>query len=373
MDELPEGFDLEALLAPIADDRQVGADLREDFSPSSLYYRLRDARAEARAAERAADSDAELDGAPPPQWRTIRELASQALREATKDLEIAAWYTEALLRSEGLRGLTAGFRLMGGLAAQYWDDLYPAPDEDGIATKVAPVTGLNGEGGDGTLIQPLRKLPLYPRADGSMLAFWQYEQAQEVSGIGDAARKQQRLDAGVLPFDTVENEARAAGSSRFATLRAQARAASEAWRAMSETLDTKAGTDSPPTSRVRDLLGAIIEVAERYAPADSSEGTDLPDVAGVISDGVTATGVPGVAVTAPGRLATREDALRALNDIADFFRRAEPHSPMAYTLQEAVRRGRLTWPELLAEIVPDSSSRHAILSSLGIRPPPEEE
>ena len=32
----------------------------------------------------------------------------------------------------------------------------------------------------------------------------------------------------------------------------------------------------------------------------------------------------------------------------------------------------MTWPELIAEIVPDITYRSAILSSLGIRPPPTE-
>jgi hypothetical protein len=32
----------------------------------------------------------------------------------------------------------------------------------------------------------------------------------------------------------------------------------------------------------------------------------------------------------------------------------------------------MSWPELLEEIVPDSAVRGAILTSLGIRPPPSE-
>jgi hypothetical protein len=31
----------------------------------------------------------------------------------------------------------------------------------------------------------------------------------------------------------------------------------------------------------------------------------------------------------------------------------------------------MTWPELLEEVVADRDSRNAILTSLGIRPPPE--
>jgi type VI secretion system protein ImpA len=73
-----------------------------------------------------------------------------------------------------------------------------------------------------------------------------------------------------------------------------------------------------------------------------------------------------------GTVATREEALRNLAAIAEFFRRTEPLSPLSYTLQEAVRRARLSWPELLEEIVPDLAIRGQILTSLGIRPPPSE-
>ena len=52
----PEGFDLEALLAPIPGDAPQGTDIREDFSAASPYNRLRDARSEARDAERGQDS-----------------------------------------------------------------------------------------------------------------------------------------------------------------------------------------------------------------------------------------------------------------------------------------------------------------------------
>ena len=74
----------------------------------------------------------------------------------------------------------------------------------------------------------------------------------------------------------------------------------------------------------------------------------------------------------PGQIVSRDDALRVLGEIANFFRRTEPHSPISYTLDEAVRRGRLTWPELLAEVVADMNTRNGILNMLGIRPPPPE-
>jgi len=367
MDEFPEGFDLAALLAPVPGDAAAGVDLRSDASPQSLYYQLRDARAEARAAERAMEAD-DAASAPPPQWRTIRDLGIEAITGRSKDLEIAAWLTEALLRVDGLVGFTAGVRLMNGLVEGFWDDLFPLPDEDGIATRVGPVTGLNGQSGEGTLSQPLRRLPLFERPDGAPMQFWQFEQSSELAAIVDPDRRQLRIDAGTVPFDTVENEAHAAGTDHFTVLRDQAVAAGAAWRALGEALDSRAGADAPPTSRVREILDRIATIASRFASPDGAGPTDAaPGSEAAAASAPLVSGRAGAAA-----LASREEALRNLAAIADFFRRTEPLSPLSYTLQEAVRRARMTWPDLLAEIVPDTGLRDQILTSLGIRPPPPE-
>ena len=89
-------------------------------------------------------------------------------------------------------------------------------------------------------------------------------------------------------------------------------------------------------------------------------------------DGVPASTGSARPAAAPGQIVSRDDALRVLGEIANFFRRTEPHSPISYTLDEAVRRGRLSWPELLAEVVADMNTRNGILNMLGIRPPPPE-
>jgi type VI secretion system protein ImpA len=373
MDEFPDGFDLAALLAPVPGDAPAGADLRADSSPQSLYFRLRDARAEARAAERAMEAD-DSASAPPPQWRTIRDLAIEAIAGYSKDLEIAAWLTEALVRGDGLVGFTAGARLMNGLVEGFWDDLFPLPDEDGMATRVGPVAGLNGQSGEGTLSQPLRRLVLFARSDGAPLQMWQFEQSSDLAAIVDPERRQQRIAAGVVPFETVETEARAAGAAHFTKLRDQANAAAASWRALSEGLDSRAGADAPPTSRVREILEKIAAAAARFA---TPLGAAPPDAAAAAAPGsavplFAAAGVSTGAAPGSGALASREEALRSLAAIAAFFRSTEPLSPLSYTLQEAVRRARMSWPELLEEIVPDLSLRAQILISLGIRPPPTE-
>ncbi|MCF3947618.1 type VI secretion system protein TssA [Acidiphilium sp. AL] len=357
-------LDLTVLLEPIEGDAPCGADLRADYAPQSLYYRLRDARSDARAAERAADADPSLEPDAAQHWRTVLQV-SQSVLGKTRDLEVAAWLTEALLREEGLGGLAQGARLIEGLARGFWDGLHPLPDEDGMETRLAPVAGLNGVGGDGTLMQPLRKLPLFAMPDGTPVALFQFQQAEETAGLGDEKRKAARIAAGVPEFAKLEVAARAAGAAHFAGLARAAQDAATAWRAMAAALDEVAGADSPPTGRVSELLDQIAAIARRYAPAvvpeaaapteAEAETMAMPDQAG---------GVP----QARGPVRSREDALRQLSEIAEFFRRTEPQSPIPLTIDEAVRRARLSWPELIEDILADPATRQAMLTALGIKP-----
>jgi type VI secretion system protein ImpA len=370
MDGLPEDFDLDALLAPFDENGPTGPDLREDLTPQSPYFRLRDARAEARAEEREADKNS-TDIALPQAWRVVRQLALETIARRSKDLEMAAWLTEAALRMDGLPGFTAGARLMGGLVERFWDGLYPLPDEEGIETRVAPVTGLNGSGGDGTLVQPLRKLILFRRRDGEPLPFWEYEQSAAVEAMKEADRAQ-RHAAGLPAFKDLQEDARAAPKAALAALRRQADAALAAWATLGERLDAAAGADSPPTGRIRELLAQIRKIADTYAPPDLGEPVEAVADDPATPAAAAGTAAPGAPV-ASGTAISREDMLRDLARIADYFRRTEPHSPLAYTLEEAVRRGRMSWPELLQEIMPDPATRNQMLTTLGIRPEPEAE
>jgi type VI secretion system protein ImpA len=244
------------------------------------------------------------------------------------------------------------------------------PDEDGIVTRVAPITGLNGEGGDGTLMQPIRKQVLFEAPELGPVSYWQYDQSVELQKITDPARRDARLKAGVVPLDDLQKAARMVPAAHFAALRAEVKAALAAWARMSERLDAEAGREAPPTSRVRDILQDMLAIAEQYAPPEADEPEEAAAAPEAAPEGVAGAEIGAVAAPAgAARAVTREDMLKELGRIADYFRRTEPHSPLAYTLEEAVRRGRLTWPELLAEVVPDDGARSAILVMLGIRPP----
>lgn len=372
-------LDLEAVLAPLGGDGGAGEDLRTDFSPASLYQKLRDARAEARAEERQQDAEGGAEAAVPMAWREVKRIGLTCLAEKSKDFEIAAWTVEALVRLDGLSGLTAGARMIAGLLEKYWDPGYPRPDEEGLEVRATPIGGLAGEGADGTLMQPLRRLPLFHRADGSPVGLHLYRQAEETDALADAKRKKARIDAGMPELATLQAEAKL-DAAHLRAVGLAARAAGEAWAAMDAALSARFGADAPATRRVAETLQQMVEIAERLiGPLPREAAAEDAAAAGGAEEGAAGDGAAGAGAGAaagpgggPRPLRTREDAIRQLEEIADWFRRTEPHSPLAFTLEDAVRRARMPLPDLLAEVLPDAKARAAMLTMLGIRPPTSE-
>jgi type VI secretion system protein ImpA len=357
-----ETADFEAILAPLAGDQPTGSDLRQDFAPNSIYFRLRDARSAARDAERQAETEGGDEGLPA-LWRPVATLAIGALKSNSKDLEVATWLTEALVRTAGLRGLMAGAAVIGGLVEHFWDGLFPMPDDTGMETRLAAVAGLSGQGADGTLMQPLRKTSVFRRPDGVPFSLWQYQAALELSGISDPARRTQRIEAGVVPFEEVEKEARLAGAAHWSAQRDSLVQVVAAWKEMERVLDEKAGSESPSGNRVREVLELMLEISKRFAPQDAPEAT---------TDGEAAGGT-STATASPGAVTGREQALRRLAEVAAWFKSNEPNSPIGFTLDEAARRARLAWPDLVAELVSDETARQTLLTSAGMKRPVTEQ
>ena len=372
-------IDLETILAPIEGDNPAGEDLREDSSPTSVYYQIKDARTGARAAERQIIGD-EDEGGLLPEWVTILDVAPGVLAERTKDLEVAAWLTEAMLRAHGFAGLRDGFKIIKGLVDNFWENVYPLEDEDGLETKVAPLTGLNGEGGDGTLIQPIRKVPL-TSSDVSYAAY-HYDQANDLVNLDDEKRER-RIADGAPTLDQLGSAVRQSPKDFLLATRDDLNAAVATFTELSAAVDGLCGADGPPSSNIRNTLNAVGEAFKfltRDVSLDEPGGEEVAsepaaDGAAAAAGEVAATGnvvtmVPGATVAA-GTIATREDAFKQLLKIAEFFKKTEPHSPMSYTLEELVRRGRMPLGDLLAELIPDQEARSNFLLRAGIVPPEE--
>jgi type VI secretion system protein ImpA len=156
----------------------------------------------------------------------------------------------------------------------------------------------------------------------------------------------------------------------YRTLHDDITAALEEYAKLNAILDGKAGRFAPPSSAVRNamegVLAAINDVARgklavtATAPA-AAEAGDAP-----------ANGQPGTAVEAAGGerlpvIRNRDDALNAILQLSEYFRRLEPHSMVPYALEQAVRWARMPLPELMMELIDDDSARRALFKQVGIR------
>jgi type VI secretion system protein ImpA len=360
---------IEQLLQPISEDNAVGIDIRDNSSPTSPYYSIKDARNAARAAERnnIFDSDnTEADN----HWRKILELAPDILITESKDLEIASWYTEALVRRYGYQGLRDGFKLIYGLIENFWNELYPLPDEDGIETRVAPLTGLNGEGAEGVLIAPIRNIYITEGSSPGPFNYWMYQQALEVEKTLDEEIKRDKASKLGFSNEDVERAVSESSEQFYIDLVDDAQLSIDTYREISRILDEYCGiNDSPPTSNITNVLeeclGAIKHIGKYKIPDTSSDDSDSESTENIDA---TSPGTGTVASNSSAKaIQTRADAFKKLIEISEFFRKTEPHSPISYILERAVKWGDMPLDELIRELIPDSSARDFYGSLTGVR------
>jgi type VI secretion system protein ImpA len=368
--------DLSAITSPIPGENPAGVDLREDESHSSEFRSIRDARNEARRIERRADEENEDVGPAMAQWQIVCDLGQQALMEWSKDLEIAAYMIEALARLEGFAGVARGFRIARELVSNFWDNLYPLPDEEGLATRVLPLTWLNGADGDGVLLSPLQRIPLTEGNSCGPFALWQYLQATEISATTDPGAREDRIRQGAATFDDINRACNESSPQFFLQLVQDIEDCRREFKALDKLLTEKCGNEhAPPTSRIHEALEnclrAVNEIGKKRMADAAVTTADVGSngAGGAISfDGNNRTG--GGAHSAGGfQLSTRDDAFRILLAVADFFERGEPQSLLPAQIRRVVRWGRLTPQELFAELLDDNSALDQMFKLVGIARP----
>jgi type VI secretion system protein ImpA len=375
----PEVLDFPRLLAPVPGPNPAGKDLRADYSPKAVYREIKGARDKAREAERYILYKGGLDDhghtVPPPDWRPVLQLAPQALAEQSKDLEIVALLIEALARKHGFPGLRDGFRLARELAEQFWDRLYPTPDEEGVRTRIAPLVRLNGEEGEGLLVTPILQIPITSSGTAGSFSVADYRLALELDGIADPDKRARRMEqAGAVTVQMFEKSVAATPADFYRSLLEDIAQSWAEFQKLGEVLERLCNADGAaepvvfPVSAVREALDACRETAEQIARPIIGGGEEevfLLDEGGeaMASGGEGAEGVTG-------RVGSREEAFRTLMRVAEFFKRTEPHSPVSYALEQAVRWGRMPLPQLLDELIPEDAARQQLFKLIGIHLPP---
>ena len=69
----------------------------------------------------------------------------------------------------------------------------------------------------------------------------------------------------------------------------------------------------------------------------------------------------------------REQALRVLQDIATYFQKNEPHSPVSYMLQKTIKWSQMPLHEWLAQVIKDEHPLQMLQDTLGVQPKNEYE
>jgi type VI secretion system protein ImpA len=368
-----EILDFTRLLEPIVGDNPAGLPLRADFSPSSIYYRIKDARAAARASERSMVFEEDRQQVGAPDWKPVLELGCQVLAEQSKDIEIAAWMTESLVRQYGYAGLRDGFRLLRELIERFWDNLYPLPDEDGLHGRLAPLAGLNGEGSDGVLIRPIFNVPLTSDGNIQALSYADYQQAADLSRLTDPDKRAQRISQGAITSQMFDQAILETSAEVLHNHMDDVLAALSEFEQLGAELDGRCGNDerghslAPPSSSIRQALESCRDLLQSVCQGRLPEEAADKPLGEEAADGVAPP--EGQTKKMAGPIQSREDAFRSLLLVADFFKRTEPHSPISYALEQAVRWGRMSLPDLLVELIPEEQSRLQLFKLVGISPP----
>ena len=103
----------------------------------------------------------------------------EALTKRGKELQVAAWLTEALVRREGFAGLGQGLSLIHRLLDTYWDSVYPEIDEDGdMDLRATPLRWAGSQ-----LDSAIRSVPLTKAGHN----WYQYKESRAIPSE-DAAR-----------------------------------------------------------------------------------------------------------------------------------------------------------------------------------------
>lgn len=367
----PDVLDFAKLLAPIPGDKPTGANPRADAGPQSPYYQVKDARNAARAAERQMEGG--IEDPQPPDWKAVVTHATKVLATSSKDLEIAAYLIEALCRTNGFAGLRDGFKLTKSLVELFWDNLYPEPDEEGVTTKVAPLTGLNGDDAEGTLIAPINRIGITDGAGLGRLTYSNYLQAAATDKIIDPKAKEKKIAEGAMHMEIIQKAVDETPAPYYRALFDDITATLDEFAKMNAVLEAKAGPASPPSSGIRTAVTNVLDAVKDVGRAKLA--ATMTTQAEKTEDGAAEGGEPGdngkPAEEEEGEklpvIRHRDDALNAILQLGDYFRRNEPSSLVPFALEQAVRWARMPLPELLAELIPDDGPRKALFKQVGIR------
>ncbi|HKQ85769.1 MAG TPA: type VI secretion system protein TssA [Candidatus Acidoferrales bacterium] len=338
----------EGLLDPISAENPSGIDVRYD-SKLLLYDKIKEARRED-------------DGLDQGEWQQERKTADlpfvlkstqEALATKTKDLQLAAWLCDALLRTEGFGGLQQGLALCQGLIANFWDTLFPPIEDGDLELRAAPLDWL------GTALDiPLKKVPLARAGYG----FFKYKESRLVGydapTLGDKEREQraQRISEGKLAAEDFDKAFNETPKAFYVQAEKDLDGCLATLKSVDETCDEKFGSAGPSLGKlkttleeIRHTVHGLLQKKRETEPdpveesASTAPGSDGAAVGGGGAQGTGRSAIPSIVISimTSSEPADRREMIANVAKAAAFLRQREPHSPAPYLMMRGLRWGEL--------------------------------
>jgi len=344
-------MDLAALLAPIREDAPCG----DDYSFSIEFDQIKRAREEDDPHLSQGEWATALKVA---DWPVVVEQSTEVLQHKSKDIRAASWLIEGLAHVQGYQGMADGCELLSQLCDRYWTQLYPLAEDGDQELRIGAFTHFVA-----TSVHLVRSIPI---TQGNSVAYScaDYDNALRFENL---ASKTPDLRDG-LPDHKVTLEKFTASQHKtprgfYEALQTDFAAAQAAWKHLAATIDAHLGIEGPSFTVVFDAFALAGRVMQRLfkeagllVEAADTDFTQMPaDVASA----------PAIAVHT-GPIANRAQALQQLQQVADFFRRTEPHSPVSYLASRAVQWGNMPLHEWLRTVIKDGGTLAQIEELLGM-------
>jgi type VI secretion system protein ImpA len=373
---MPTGSIAEQIAAAIPGDNPAGVDTRTDSRRDGPYRVIKDAQVEARRIEKKAIEEGEGPSAALPQWNVVKDVGLEILTSQSKDLDVASYVIEAMVRIDGFSGLADGFLWTKVIVEKFWDKLYPLPDtEEGeevtpemiVDARIQPLSRLS----DMELLHtPISWLEITDKVATGPYVFWHYDQAVEFEKLSDK-EKEIREKRGTVTKSQFDAAVAESDISFFQRLLKGIQDCQTHYKGLIDLVSKKckqsvtAGTPLPSYSKVQEDLDNCLK-AVRFITKGRLPDLPDPTAAKPADAGAAAAKPQSAAAPVDKVLVTREDGFRQLLEVAAFFERTEPQSLIPALIKKVVRQGKLSPAEYFTELIEDEKIRLQIFKASGL-------
>jgi type VI secretion system protein ImpA len=249
----------------------------------------------------------------------------------------------------------------------FWDTVYPEAEDGDLEFRAAPIEWMNDR-----LPEAVKAVPIARSSAGDQYAWWHWHESRTVENLGrqNPEARELALAEGKISGEEFDKAVAALPRPHWEDL---VQSLGEAWDELTQldaSIDARFGRNAPSlvalkkaTEEVRTLVESIVKRKRELEPGGAPTGSP------VVEDGVPELReAPG---ESPGGMPRdRAAALRQLAEVAAFFRRTEPHSPVAYLVQRAVQWGHMPLEAWLKEVINDGSVLAHVRETLGLKEDP---